>query len=115
MALRSRRSQRDSNHIPQDSFAGAPDQHSEGNSLLLSPLLCLTCFQADLFATTQPQDARPFKIFLSLLDKWEIGSQLTDTLILDALRAVMDLLRERNEESDDVSSSLCTGSRYLIT
>lgn len=28
---------------------------------------------------------RPFKIFLALLDKWEIGSQITNVLVLDVL------------------------------
>lgn len=32
--------------------------------------------------------SRPFKIFVSLLDKWEIGSPLTETLIYDALRSI---------------------------
>ncbi|KDQ15544.1 hypothetical protein BOTBODRAFT_65254 [Botryobasidium botryosum FD-172 SS1] len=35
-------------------------------------------------------NARPYKIFISLLDKWEIGSLLTDVLLLDALKAVKD-------------------------
>ena len=32
--------------------------------------------------------ARPFKIFISLLDKWEIGSPLTDVLVYDAFKAI---------------------------
>ncbi len=33
-------------------------------------------------------DLRPYKIFMSLLDKWEIGFPLTDVLIIDALKAI---------------------------
>jgi len=45
-------------------------------------------------------ESRPFKIFISLLDKWEIGSALTDILVLDALKAIRFLMQcntaERN-------------------
>lgn len=37
---------------------------------------------------TESGGARPYKIFISFLDKWEIGSPLTEVLILDALKAV---------------------------
>jgi hypothetical protein len=45
-------------------------------------------------------ESRPFKIFISLLDKWEIGSPLTDVLVLDAFRALKQLLASGG--ADDV-------------
>lgn len=38
--------------------------------------------------TSESDPQRPFKIFLSLLDKWEIGSALSERLVIPALRAV---------------------------
>lgn len=31
---------------------------------------------------------RPFKVFLSLLDRWEIGASLSDRLVVPALEAI---------------------------
>lgn len=31
---------------------------------------------------------RPFKVFLSLLDRWEIGASLSDKLVIPALDAI---------------------------
>lgn len=42
---------------------------------------------------------RPFKVFLSLLDKWEIGYALTDAMILDALQ----FLEQKQNDGDSVS------------
>jgi hypothetical protein len=48
-------------------------------------------------------ESRPFKIFISLLDKWEIGSALTDILVLDALKAIRFLMqRDTEERNEDV-------------
>lgn len=48
-------------------------------------------------------ESRPFKIFISLLDKWEIGSALTDVLVLDALKAILSLMqRSADENNEDV-------------
>lgn len=33
---------------------------------------------------------KPFKIFLSLLDKWEVGGVLSEKVAIPALRIVMD-------------------------
>ena len=43
---------------------------------------------------------RPFKIFVSLLDKWEIGSPLTEVLIYDALLATQHALGSAEIEED---------------
>ena len=45
---------------------------------------------------------RPFKIFISLLDKWEIGAALTEVLVLDAFAALRTALRP-NDNHDEVS------------
>ena len=47
-------------------------------------------------------ESRPFKIFISLLDKWEIGAALTDVLIYDAFKALKHLLQHRTEDGEDV-------------
>lgn len=47
---------------------------------------------------------RPFKIFVSLLDKWEIGGPLTEVLVLDAFAALQLSLRP-NDDHDDVRLS----------
>lgn len=44
---------------------------------------------------------RPFKIFISLLDKWEIGGPLTEVLVLDAFAALQTSLRP-NDDHDEV-------------
>ncbi|KAK4051842.1 hypothetical protein OIV83_002547 [Microbotryomycetes sp. JL201] len=49
---------------------------------------------------------RPFKIFISLLDKWEIGAALTEVLVLDAFSALRAALRP-NDHHDEL---LMTGN-----
>ncbi|KDE03256.1 hypothetical protein MVLG_06250 [Microbotryum lychnidis-dioicae p1A1 Lamole] len=49
---------------------------------------------------------RPFKIFISLLDKWEIGAALTEVLVLDAFAALKVALRP----NDDHDELLMTGN-----
>jgi len=51
-------------------------------------------------------ESRPFKIFISLLDKWEIGAILTETLVYDAFNAIMNLVKNPTESGEDV----CAGS-----
>jgi hypothetical protein len=46
--------------------------------------------------------ARPFKIFISLLDKWEIGSPLTEAIIYDALKAIKQSVQSSSEKGEDV-------------
>ncbi|KAI9570154.1 Dopey, N-terminal-domain-containing protein [Boletus coccyginus] len=52
--------------------------------------------------------SRPFKIFISLLDKWEIGSPLTDALIYDALMAIRQYLTAESETREDVTMTAST-------
>ncbi|GAA5992102.1 hypothetical protein JCM5350_006348 [Sporobolomyces pararoseus] len=49
---------------------------------------------------------RPFKIFISLLDKWEIGGVLTEVLVLDAFASLKRNLRPE----DDHDELLLTGN-----
>jgi hypothetical protein len=56
----------------------------------------------DMFASPQP-DSRPFKIFISLLDKWELGGPLVEILLYDALKAVKRGAIQDGESSGDVS------------
>lgn len=51
-------------------------------------------------------ESRPFKIFISLLDKWEIGAPLTEVLVYDALKAVKHLMEHPVDTNEDVSISL---------
>ena len=50
--------------------------------------------------------ARPFRIYISLLDKWEIGALLTEEIIYDALKAVKTVVRDNVESGEDVGSLL---------
>ncbi|WVQ78778.1 hypothetical protein IAT38_000869 [Cryptococcus sp. DSM 104549] len=47
---------------------------------------------------------RPFKIFLSLLDKWEVGTALSERLAIPALRTVMDAKSGADEVIDTASA-----------
>ncbi|WVF67091.1 hypothetical protein IAT40_001836 [Kwoniella sp. CBS 6097] len=54
--------------------------------------LLASTLQRDMESLSSSSDIadaqRPFKIFLSLLDKWEVGSALSERLALPALRAI---------------------------
>jgi hypothetical protein len=47
-------------------------------------------------------ESRPFKIFVSLLDKWEVGGPLTEVLVYDALKAIEKHIEMETESSEDV-------------
>jgi hypothetical protein len=47
---------------------------------------------------------RPFKILVSLLDKWEIGGPLCEILVVDVLKIMRSrLLEAPGDDSNDVS------------
>lgn len=48
-------------------------------------------------------ESRPFKIFISLLDKWEIGALLTEALVLNAFKSIKHLAENPAESGEDVS------------
>ncbi|EJD54553.1 hypothetical protein AURDEDRAFT_156337 [Auricularia subglabra TFB-10046 SS5] len=69
-----------------------PEESSEVQSKYLREhglaLLCAT-MKEEMFASRPDAfDSRPFKIFISLLDKWEIGQPLAETIVIDALRSL---------------------------
>ncbi|KAG8840312.1 hypothetical protein FRB91_006317, partial [Serendipita sp. 411] len=80
---------------------GGQEKHIEYLKKWSLDLLCTT-LKKELDAPTPVPDARPLKIFLSLLDKWEIGSQLTDALILHTLESIRKTLGERPAEFEDI-------------
>ena len=51
-------------------------------------------------------ESRPFKIFVSLLDKWEVGGPLTEVLVYNALKAFEKHVKVETEGSEDVSSEI---------
>lgn len=61
--------------------------------------------------STEYPESRPFKIFISLLDKWEIGGALTEAMVLDAFKALKSLIELDAASSEDVGAfcllSLC--------
>lgn len=52
--------------------------------------------------STEYPESRPFKIFISLLDKWEIGGPLSEAIVLDALKALKSLIESGTASSEDV-------------
>lgn len=62
--------------------------------------------------TEQPEQdrdrQRPYKIFISLLDKWEIGQTLTEVLVLDAFAALQKNLRP-GDDHDEVRTPCLAG------
>jgi hypothetical protein len=58
-------------------------------------------------------ESRPFKIFISLLDKWEIGAPLTEVLVYDAFKAVIALLDTPSDAREDVRHPYSTSTSIL--
>jgi hypothetical protein len=54
--------------------------------------------------STEYPESRPFKIFISLLDKWEIGGALTEAMVLDAFKALKSLIESDAASSEDVGT-----------
>jgi hypothetical protein len=50
-------------------------------------------------------ESRPFKIFISLLDKWEIGAPLTESLVFDSFKAIKRLI-ETADDGEDVGFNI---------
>jgi hypothetical protein len=46
--------------------------------------------------------SRPFKIFISMLDKWEIGGPLTELMVLDVFRAIQNHMQDQGAALEDV-------------
>lgn len=54
-----------------------------------------------MYGADETGDTRPFKVFVSLLDRWEIGGPVTEALVVDALTALKNAM-ERIPNNDDV-------------
>ncbi|MBW0470508.1 hypothetical protein O181_010223, partial [Austropuccinia psidii MF-1] len=52
------------------------------------------------YANVVVERQRPFKIYIALLDKWEIGVPLTKVLVLDAFRALKDVLTPQDTQDE---------------
>ncbi|WVQ73679.1 hypothetical protein IAR50_003259 [Cryptococcus sp. DSM 104548] len=53
-----------------------------------------------------PDSQRPFKVFLSLLDKWEIGVALSERVTISALRIIRQAQLEGKLDTSDTASAL---------
>lgn len=60
-------------------------------------------------------ESRPFKIFVSLLDKWEIGGPLTEVLVYNALKAIEKHVETEAEGSEDVRTSVNRTKKLVFT
>ncbi|TFY67972.1 hypothetical protein EVG20_g3733 [Dentipellis fragilis] len=71
--------------------------------------LLRTTLRDDMFSpSTEYSESRPFKIFISLLDKWEVGGPLTEVLALDAFTTLKTSVEENAETSDEMSMTAST-------
>lgn len=71
-----------------------------GLSLLHESLRAEMSAVAGLASDQTTERQRPFKIFISLLDKWEIGANLTEVGVLDAFQALKEDLRPGDAHDD---------------
>ncbi|KAF8845997.1 hypothetical protein BDN67DRAFT_891629, partial [Paxillus ammoniavirescens] len=89
-----------------------PDDKSEVQSAYLKQhalQLLSSTLKAGMFAPSgEYSESRPFKIFISLLDKWEIGSPLTEVLIYDSLKAIRQHLQAESDIGEDISMTAST-------
>ncbi|QRW09045.1 hypothetical protein RhiLY_08044 [Ceratobasidium sp. AG-Ba] len=69
--------------------------------------LLVSTLKDDMYAISHTGDTRPFKIFVSLLDRWEIGGPMTEALVIDSLTALQSGLA-RTEDGDDIMMAATT-------
>ncbi|KAJ8084790.1 hypothetical protein PM082_003567 [Marasmius tenuissimus] len=73
-----------------------------------SDLLKDTLKEDMLTPSDEYNESRPFKIFVSLLDKWELGSALTEVLIYDSFKAIKQLVETSSDGKEDVVMTAST-------
>ncbi|KAH9982294.1 Dopey, N-terminal-domain-containing protein [Lactifluus volemus] len=83
-----------------------PDENAEHQITYLrshSLELLKTTLRTEMFSpSTEYPESRPFKIFISLLDKWEIGGVLTEAIVLDVFKALKSLIESETAAGEDV-------------
>ncbi|KAF7307364.1 Dopey-N domain-containing protein [Mycena indigotica] len=88
-----------------------PDENSEHQIAYLREhalvLLRSTLKEEMTSPSGEYAESRPFKIFISLLDKWEIGASLTESLVFDAFRAIKYLI-ETADGAEEVTMTAST-------
>ncbi|KAH9858301.1 Dopey, N-terminal-domain-containing protein [Lenzites betulinus] len=66
--------------------------------------LLSTTLRSEMFnPSPEYSQSRPFKIFISLLDKYEIGLPLTETLVYDSFQSLKEILDSGPDAGDDLS------------
>ncbi|KAJ6520217.1 Dopey, N-terminal-domain-containing protein [Mycena sanguinolenta] len=87
-----------------------PDENSEHQLAYLREhaleLLQSTLRDEMVSPSGEYAESRPFKIFISLLDKWEIGAPLTECLVFDAFKSIKRLIQ--TAEGEDVTMTAGT-------
>lgn len=63
--------------------------------------------------STEYPESRPFKIFISVLDKWEIGGALTEAMVLDAFKALKSLIESDAASNEDVGAFCLLSLSFL--
>ncbi|KAJ6523556.1 Dopey, N-terminal-domain-containing protein [Mycena capillaripes] len=88
-----------------------PDENSEHQVAYLREhaleLLQSTLRDEMVAPSGEYAESRPFKIFISLLDKWEIGAPLTESLVFDSFKAIKRLI-DNADGGEDVTMTAGT-------
>ena len=78
--------------------------------------LLVSALEADFMSSMTDEDLNgiqhPFKVFLSLMDRWEIGANISPRLAIPALRAIKQVLEVHQDHRGEVRSSVHHHSRY---
>ncbi|KAH8099733.1 Dopey, N-terminal-domain-containing protein [Cristinia sonorae] len=89
-----------------------PEEQSQNQTAYLKTHaleLLRSTLRTDMFSpSTEYARSRPFKIFVSLLDKWEIGSALSEALVLDAFKAIKIGIDSGFDTGEDMTMTAST-------
>ncbi|KAG6877602.1 hypothetical protein C0993_005728 [Termitomyces sp. T159_Od127] len=89
-----------------------PDEKSEHQTEYLKTYgldLVYSTLKNEMFSPSgEYAESRPFKIFISLLDKWEIGAALSHVLVYDAFKAIKNLIDNPSDGGEDVTMTAST-------
>ncbi|CAE6478176.1 unnamed protein product [Rhizoctonia solani] len=67
--------------------------------------LLVSTLKDDMYGLDDTGDTRPFKIFVSLLDRWEIGGPLTESIVVHAFGALKNALESSPDNLDIVTAA----------